>query len=57
MSSTRKEILCDGCDAVFRLAHNMDEWNYAITYCPFCSEPLETENEDSLFDEEEDEDY
>ena len=21
MSSTRKEILCDGCDAVFRLAH------------------------------------
>ena len=57
MSSTRKEILCDGCEAVFRIAHNMDEWSYGVKYCPFCSENIEEDNEDELFDEEEDEDY
>ena len=54
---SRKEILCDGCEAVFRISHNMDECSYDVSYCPFCSESIEKEHEDVLFDEEEDEDY
>ena len=54
---SRKEILCDVCEAVFRIAHNMDEWSDGVKYCPFCSENIEEDNEDELFDEEEDEAY
>ena len=54
---SRKEILCDSCEAVFRIAHNMDEWSYGISYCHFCSEKLNKEEQDELFDEPEDEDY
>ena len=31
-----KLIVCNGCDAEFKIAHNMDEHHYQITYCPFC---------------------
>ena len=31
-----KLIVCNGCDAEFKIAHNMDEHHYEITNCPFC---------------------
>ena len=49
---SRKEILCESCDAVFRIQHNMDEHFYSVNNCPFCGEELNNDNEDELYDEE-----
>jgi len=35
-----KLIVCNGCDAEFKIAHNMDEHHYEIAHCPFCSESV-----------------
>jgi hydrogenase maturation factor HypF (carbamoyltransferase family) len=35
-----KLIVCNSCDAEFKIAHNMDEHHYQITCCPFCGEPV-----------------
>ena len=35
-----KLIVCNGCDAEFKIAHNMDEHHYQITCCPFCGESV-----------------
>ena len=51
----KKEILCEECDAVFKIQHNMDEHFYSINYCPFCSGELNSENEDDIEDYDEDE--
>ena len=50
----KKEILCEECDAVFKIQHNMDEHFYSIKYCPFWSGELNSENEDEIeeFNEE-----
>ena len=29
-------IVCEGCEAEFRIKHTMDEKMYRIMYCPFC---------------------
>jgi len=31
-----KLIVCEECEAEFRIKHGMDEHHYQITYCPFC---------------------
>ena len=33
-----KLIVCEECDAEFRIKHGMDEHHYQITHCPFCGE-------------------
>jgi len=51
---SRKEILCEACDAVFRIQHNMEERYYQVLHCPFCGEELNSDNEDDLYDPEDD---
>jgi len=36
-----KLIVCESCEAEFRIKHMMDEQYYKITYCPFCKENVE----------------
>jgi len=52
---SKKEILCEECDAVFRIQHNMEEHYYSVKHCPFCSNELNSENEDEIEDYDEDE--
>jgi uncharacterized CHY-type Zn-finger protein len=52
---SKKEILCESCDAVFRIQHNMEEHYYSVKHCPFCSEELNTEEQDEIEDFDEDE--
>ncbi len=50
-----KLIVCESCEAEFRLKHSMDENYYKIVCCPFCGEPLHDELEDEVeWDEEDD---
>ena len=49
-----KFIVCESCEAEFRLKHSMDDNYYKVTYCPFCGESLAEEMEDEIeWDEEE----
>ena len=51
---SRKIIVCEGCDAVFKIQHEMDEHFYSVNHCPFCGDTLNSDNEDELFDEDDD---
>ena len=54
----KKEILCESCEAVFRIQHNMEEHYYSVSHCPFCGDDLNSiDNEDELYDEEDQEDF
>jgi hydrogenase maturation factor HypF (carbamoyltransferase family) len=35
-----KLIVCEECEAEFKIAHSMDEHHYQITSCPFCGETV-----------------
>ncbi len=50
-----KIIVCESCEAEFKIQHDLDSHYYSSSYCPFCSEPLNSENEDEI--EELDEEY
>ena len=52
---SKKEILCESCEAVFRIQHNMEEHYYSVKHCPFCSDELNTEEQDEIEDFDEDE--
>ena len=43
-----KLIVCEGCEAEFRIKHTMDEKMYRIMYCPFCCENIEEELKDEI---------
>ena len=47
---SKKEILCEECEAVFRIQHSMEERYYQPTFCPFCGKELNSDNEDELYD-------
>jgi len=49
-----KLIVCESCEAEFRIKHGMDENYYRITYCPFCREKIDDELEDEIEWQEED---
>ena len=54
----KKEILCESCEAVFRIQHDMEEHYYSVSHCPFCGDGLNSiDNEDELYDEENQEDF
>ena len=36
-----KLIVCESCEAEFRIKHSMDSKYYKITYCPVCKENVE----------------
>ena len=42
-------IVCNECDAEFKVAHTMDESYYRIEYCVFCGgNELSEENKDEV---------
>jgi hypothetical protein len=43
-----KLIVCNCCDAEFKVAHTMDESYYRIEYCVFCGNELSEENKDEV---------
>jgi len=43
-----KLIVCDKCEAEYKLLHNINEGYYVVEYCTFCGEIL---NDDELQDE------
>ena len=51
-----KLIVCESCDAEFRIKHDMDKRLYTIVHCPFCGEVLNEDLEDEVDDYEEDDD-
>ena len=48
-----KLIVCESCEAEFRITHSLDENYYKEAYCPFCGEKLteEMEHEIEEYDE------
>ena len=46
-----KLIVCENCEAEFRIKHSLDENYYKERYCPFCGEELELEEELILDDD------
>ena len=34
-------IVCEACEAEFRIKHSLDERHYHITVCPFCGSTLD----------------
>jgi len=52
-SNRMKLIVCESCDAEFRIKHDMSGRLYKVEFCPFCGEELNEELEDELdYDEE-----
>ena len=43
-----KLVVCESCEAEFKIRHTKDERLYNIKYCPFCGDDIEEENEDIL---------
>lgn len=39
------EIECDSCESIFKIKHEMDKNYYSISYCPFCGEELDRDEE------------
>jgi rRNA maturation endonuclease Nob1 len=48
-----KLIVCEGCEAEFRIKHDLDEHFYSVKFCVFCGHELIDELEDELEDVEE----
>ena len=36
-----KLIVCQECEAEFKITHSMDEYHYQISYCPFCRSEID----------------
>ncbi len=50
-----KLIVCESCEAEFRIKHSLDERYYHIVFCPFCGSDLDNDLEDEIeWDEEDD---
>ena len=47
-----KLIVCESCEAVFKINHNMDEKFYELKYCPFCAEDLDDEELEDEIEED-----
>ena len=43
-----KLIVCNECDAEFKVAHTMDEGYYRVKHCVFCGGELSEENKDEV---------
>ena len=50
-------IVCEFCEAEFKMKHTMDERQYKIMYCPFCRSDIDEKLEDDIEWLEEEEDY
>ena len=45
-----KLIVCESCDAEFRIKHDMSGRLYKVEFCPFCGAELELEEEFEIND-------
>lgn len=43
--ATTKHVECNNCSAVFKISHDMDPDYYKVEACPFCSEPIDEEQD------------
>ena len=50
-----KLIVCESCEAEFRIRHSLDERYYKISFSPYCGEDLDNELEDEIEWEDEEE--
>jgi len=50
-----KLIVCEKCEAVYKILHNMNERYYVMEYCIFCGEELSEDLEDEIEDWEDEE--
>ena len=41
-------IVCEACEAEYRIKHDMNERYYMIEYCTFCGDELTKELEDDI---------
>tara|TARA_Y100000593_G_C4250636_1_gene306984 strand:- start:829 stop:981 length:153 start_codon:yes stop_codon:yes gene_type:complete len=41
-------VVCESCEAEFKIKHTMDDRLYSLKYCPFCGDDIEEENKDIL---------
>ena len=49
-----KLIVCESCDAEFRIKHDMDKRLYNVVHCPFCGAELDNDMEDEVMDYDDD---
>ena len=48
-------VVCESCEAEFKIKHTMDDRLYSVKYCPFCGADLNYEwddDEEEEFDDE-----
>jgi len=50
-----KLIVCESCEAEYRIKHNLNESYYTVMYCTFCGAELSDELEDEIEWEEDEE--
>ena len=43
-----KLIVCENCEAEFRIKHDLDENYYSVRFCVFCGSELTEELEDEI---------
>ena len=36
-------IVCESCEAEFKIKHSLNEGYYRISFCPFCGDDLDDE--------------
>jgi len=49
-----KLIVCESCEAEYKIKHNLNERYYIIQYCTFCGDDLSDELEDEIEWDEDD---
>ena len=47
-----KLIVCESCDAEFKIKHTMDKRLHNERFCPFCGDAIKEEMEDIIEDYE-----
>ena len=50
-----KLIVCDSCDAEYKISHHMNTTHYRVMHCPFCGESInepELESEIEWYEED-----
>ena len=49
-----KLIVCESCEAEYKIKHDLNEMYYTMQYCICCGEPLSEELEDEIEEWDED---
>ena len=49
-----KLIVCESCEAEYKIKHDLNEMYYTMQYCTFCGDKLSNELEDEIEEWDED---